>query len=329
MPWSTRLPVEVEPLAERLHDELLQIAAEQQQPILVGQDDHVLPPLAAGGVVPHQREQRGRVLAASSCCGSPASHAAAPASMASIVDALQRRGHQADRPSSLVRPPTQSHIGNRASQPSVAACLSSCEPVAGDGDGVLGEVEPAFLIRVGGHEHAVARFRRAAALGDHERQASRPSLPSSRSSTRAMPSGSVLSMKWTAILSVPGSPSASATNSGPSAEPPMPIESNCVNLPAFGGLISPACTSAANALMRVDRVADLSRDLRRRRELRGPQPVVPDHPLLVRVGDRALFERRHVAVRLLQRRLHFASSASLKFIRLMSSVRPIDGMWQI
>ncbi len=44
-PLVDPLPVEVEPLAERFHDELLQIAAEEQQPILVGQDDHVLLPL--------------------------------------------------------------------------------------------------------------------------------------------------------------------------------------------------------------------------------------------------------------------------------------------
>ncbi len=53
--------LEVEPLAERLHDELLEVAAEQQQAVLVRQDDHVLPALAAGGVVPHQGHQGRRV----------------------------------------------------------------------------------------------------------------------------------------------------------------------------------------------------------------------------------------------------------------------------
>ena len=48
-----------------------------------------------------------------------------------------------------------------------------------------------------------------------------------------MPSGSVLSMNQAFILSVLGCPSASATNKGPSAEPPMPTDSTWVNFGAF------------------------------------------------------------------------------------------------
>jgi hypothetical protein len=48
-------------LADRLHHELLKVAAEQEQPVLVRQDDHVLAALAAGGVVPHQGHQGGRI----------------------------------------------------------------------------------------------------------------------------------------------------------------------------------------------------------------------------------------------------------------------------
>jgi hypothetical protein len=41
------------------------------------------------------------------------------------VDALQRGGQSPTAQSSLVRPPTQSHIGKRASQPSLMATWSS------------------------------------------------------------------------------------------------------------------------------------------------------------------------------------------------------------
>ena len=64
--------------------------------------------------------------------------------------------------------------------------------------------------------------------------------------TREMPSGSVLSMKCTCILSVVGDPSASATNCGPRALPPMPIDRRCVNLGLVGGLILAVWMSPVN-----------------------------------------------------------------------------------
>lgn len=74
-----------------------------------------------------------------------------------------------------------------------------------------------------------------------------PSFPSSGASVRPMPSGSVLSMKLTAMRSARGSPRASATNMGPRADPPIPMERTRVNAGAPGGRIFPACTSAAKA----------------------------------------------------------------------------------
>ena len=62
-----------------------------------------------------------------------------------------------------------------------------------------------------------------------------------------MPSGSVLSRKAAAILSLRGSPRASATNFGPRAEPPMPMTRSDRNRAAPGGATLPACTSAAKA----------------------------------------------------------------------------------
>jgi len=63
------------------------------------------------------------------------------------------------------------------------------------------------------------------------------SLPFKPRSVRAMPSGSVLSRKWTRISSLLV-PKQSATSCGPSAEPPMPTSSRSVKRSAPGGLIS-------------------------------------------------------------------------------------------
>ncbi len=69
--------------------------------------------------------------------------------------------------------------------------------------------------------------------------------PCSVASTRSMPSGSVLSKKWGRSLSWLV-PSASATSSGPSAEPPMPMVKMSVKAPPWP-TIFPVCTSRANA----------------------------------------------------------------------------------
>ena len=56
-------------------------------------------------------------------------------------------------------------------------------------------------------------------------------------------------MKRTSMRSRPGSLSASETNIGPSAEPPIPTLISCVNRGLESGLISPECTAAAKRWM--------------------------------------------------------------------------------
>ena len=126
--------------------------------------------------------------------------------------------------SSLVRPPIQSNIGKRASQPWAVAVLSICEPGMVMATACARELQPGRLVGLGHQQHAVARLGRAAALGGDQAERLAEAGPPAIGSVRAMPSGSVLSMKSTCIRSVAGSPSASATNIGPSAEPPMPID---------------------------------------------------------------------------------------------------------
>jgi len=83
--------VEVFLLAERLHDQLLQVAAEEREPVLVGQDHHVLRAPATARVVPGEREQRGRV-APGIARSRQVVHARGALEQAVHVDALQGGG---------------------------------------------------------------------------------------------------------------------------------------------------------------------------------------------------------------------------------------------
>ena len=71
----------------------------------------------------------------------------------------------------------------------------------------------------------------------------------------------------------------------------------------------PAVDAGGERLDVGDGLADLGRDLRRRGQVGVPQPVVPDHPVLVRVGDRALLQRVHRRERGGQRRVHAVEEA--------------------
>ncbi len=86
--------VEVVLLAQRLHDELLQVLGEQGQAVLVGDDDHVLGPAAVCGVIPHQGQQGGRVARRVAIPRSDVG-VAGPVQDGVQVESLQRRRQQA------------------------------------------------------------------------------------------------------------------------------------------------------------------------------------------------------------------------------------------
>ncbi len=84
------LAVEVTFLAERLHDQLLEVAREEEQAVLVREHHHVLGALAAAGVVPHQCKQRRRVGGDKTSARCRV-HRARAVQHGVDVDALQRR----------------------------------------------------------------------------------------------------------------------------------------------------------------------------------------------------------------------------------------------
>ncbi len=184
--------------------------------------------------------------------------------------------------------------GKRASQPSRAATSSSslCAPVTATA--CLAKARPA---RAYASAATSIPLRVSFVPPDFEIttvsvSGRPPSVAAMRESSRAMPSGSVLSKK-NGRSGSRGEPSASATNCGPSAEPPIPTARRFVKRPAFSGATRPAWTAEANSSIRasVPRIASAVSGVGR--ELRRAQPVVADAPLLVRVRDRALLERVH------------------------------------
>ena len=168
------------------------------------------------------------------------SQAAAPESIAGKSRPWSAAGRRPTAESSEVRPPTQSHIGKRSSQPPFAATSSSslCAPVTATA--CFANSRPAF--RYASAATSIP-LRVSFVPPDFEittvSVAGRPpSVAAIRESSRARPSGSVLSKK-NGRSGSRGEPSASATNCGPSAEPPMPTTRRFVKCGARDGAIRP------------------------------------------------------------------------------------------
>ena len=142
---------------------------------------------------------------------------AAPRNRLSMSTPCRAAGSRPTTEVSDVRPPTQSSMGKRATQPSDAATPSNLEPTPVTATACLAKEYPCCA------KYACALtmpLRVSGVPPDLEMTTTRVSASGSCSSTRSMPSGSVLSRKRMA-KPLPGS--ASATSSGPKAEPPMPM----------------------------------------------------------------------------------------------------------
>src|SRR5262249_4296595 len=87
----------VEFLAERLHDELLEVFGKVEEAIFIGKHDHVfgVPHFAAGGVIPHQGQESGGVFINAVEAGDQVGVSGAFEHGVDIKT-LERRGEQAD-----------------------------------------------------------------------------------------------------------------------------------------------------------------------------------------------------------------------------------------
>ena len=157
-----------------------------------------------------------------------------------------------------VRPPTQSHIGNRSSHPSATATLSRSLPSPVTATKFFANGMPDFLKAACA---ASMPLRDSLVPPDLEMTTTsvRPRLPPIWARTFSMPSGSVLSKKCGRI-GFSGVQSASATSCGPSADPPMPTTRRSVNFSPVAERIFPAWTAAAKFKIdfSVERIASFS-----------------------------------------------------------------------
>ena len=166
------------------------------------------------------------------------SMAAAPARNASMSEPCSAIGSSPTALITDVRPPIQSGIGKRASQPLASACLSNSLPTPVTATACLANRSP---LAANFASASSIPFRVSFVPPDFETtitsvcESSSPIL----SNTRSKPSGSVLSKKKMSIGSS-GEPSAVDTNCGPSADPPIPMCSTCLKRIPFSAVIFPA-----------------------------------------------------------------------------------------
>ena len=164
--------------------------------------------------------------------------AAAPARKLSISKPSNAIGRSPTALITDVRPPTQSYMGNRATHLFSSAYLSKSLPAPVTATACLLNGSCLSLNR-----SSVSSIPFLVSFVPPDLEITMTSVWESKSSilskTRSNPSGSVLSKKKMSMGSC-DDPSASATNCGPSAEPPMPMSSTCLKRFPFSAAIFPA-----------------------------------------------------------------------------------------
>ena len=220
------------------------------------------------------------------------SQAAAPANIPSMSRPCKAAGSRPTADSSLVRPPTQSYMGNRASQPSLAAVWSIFEPDIVIATACLGKSSPAAWKASATREHAVAGFRRPAALGgDHAKRFRELAVQPTE--------GAIDAVRVRVVDEVHPHLVRGRLAEGVGDEHRAqcrPADSDAkhagISLRLHRSDLS-RMDSGGERLDVRDGLANLGGDFRSRGQVRVSQPVVPDHPVLVRVCDGPLLQFVH------------------------------------
>ena len=176
---------------------------------------------------------------------------------------------------------------------------------------MLREFQARPLVCGGGDEHAVASLGRSAAFGADDGE-SFGEFAFELPSTRAMPSGSVLSMKMDvhfvgAWLAQGIGDKFRAEGAAADAD-----RENVGEAVRLGGLIFPECMSAANYLIEA-RVSVISLAISFVGARFGiAQPIMADHAILIGIGDRAFLQLIHRGKGFFDRRFHFREECVIK-----------------
>ena len=166
------MAIEVELLAERFHDKLLEVAAEEEEAVFVREDDHVFQSAPAAGVIPHEGEQHGGILP--DVVGARLGiHRRGSFKEFHDFEPLQRHRHEPH--GAHHRGPAADPVPHRKPfQPSLGhRHFVQVAPLAGDGHKVFCKWDAGFFKGRLRREHAVAGFLGAAGFGndDDERAA--------------------------------------------------------------------------------------------------------------------------------------------------------------
>ena len=295
------LAVEVELLAERFHDELLKILREQLQSILVRQHDHVLAATAVAEEMPHERELRRRILrGVRLACDFIASLRAGEHRV--DVEPLQRGGQQAHG-AQFARASADPVPHRETAQPALAhRDFVQLAPSSRDGDDVLGKIESGLRPRCFGFEHSVARFLRAAALADDDRQRLAQLAAELREHlVHAVGIGVIEKVNRHLVrrrLTQRRRDELRSERRATDADDEHVLE-RALRARDFAGV-----NFSRERLDRGECFLDGLPQFRLRRERGVAQPVMADHALLVGIRDRALLQLRHRGKSLLHARLH-------------------------
>jgi len=291
-PLVDRVPREVLLLPERLHDELLEVAGEEEEPVLVRKDDHVLQAAPPRLAIPRERQEGGRVPPD---VGDPGRRVAGarPLEQAVDVEALERRREEADG-RELRGPPADPVPHGEAVEPALPPGeLVEVAPLLGHGHGVPAEVEP--LGRVGrlDDEHAVARLLRPARLGDDDDE--RPPDPAGRGDPVELPGHAVGVgvVEEERAEGVRGAAERVGDELRSERRPADPDEEDVLEPPARLGRDLPGVDVCRERLHTGDHRLDRPLHLGARGELGGAEPVVPDPSPLVGIRDGPRLERGH------------------------------------
>ena len=161
------IAIEIELLAERFHDQLLQVFRHQAQRIFVRQDDHVLFAFAIAAVEPRKCEAH-RGIVFDILLASLSIHGSGTREHCIDIDPLQRGRHKANR-REHTGATTDPVFHREAGDESLRNCvLTQLRAFAGDGHGVFAKIEPRRLVSRLGLDHAIAGFGCATRFRNHQ-----------------------------------------------------------------------------------------------------------------------------------------------------------------
>jgi len=281
---------EVEFLAEGFHDELLQIAGEQEQAVLVREDDHVLRAAAIGEEIPRQRHE-GRRVFLERAQARDGVHRFRAGEEAADVHALQSSGQESDGAElggAAAHPVPHREAGEEVVFDGV---LVEVAAVPGGDDRVAPKVQAGALVGGFAFDHAVAGLGRAAGLrGDDGQGAAQLALKLPENEVNAVGVGVVDEVDGELV----------AAGLGERVGDEFGAEGGAADADAedvfegAGGAFDFALVHLGGEVLdALDGGFDVVADGGGGREAGVAEPVVADHAVFVGVGDGAFFEGVH------------------------------------